>query len=131
MNHFLLPDGDAGDARFGVHAMDCLIGVLMKLGADRRRFVAKVFGGGHVLDDAAATVPEQNIAFVRRFLADDGLRVASEDVGGREARLVRFHTDSGRAFVKRVTNDHARGHVRRQQAVEIARPEIFGDVTLF
>ena len=75
MNHFMLPRGSArrhqGDlTRFGVHAMDYLIGQMMKLGGDRRRFVAKCFGGGHVLDmqESVAGVPQQNIAFIRSFL---------------------------------------------------------------
>ncbi|MDH5512633.1 MAG: hypothetical protein OEY27_05390, partial [Gammaproteobacteria bacterium] len=54
MNHFMLPEGsDPGDptsTRYGVNAMELLISDLMKLGADRRRFQAKIFGGGHVLN---------------------------------------------------------------------------------
>ena len=45
MNHFLLPDGRPDGphdeaTRFGVHAMDCLVGEMLKLGADSRRMVA-------------------------------------------------------------------------------------------
>ena len=92
MNHFMLPhgsgDGTEGDlTRFGVHAMDYLIGAMMKLGGDRRRFVAKCFGGAHVLDmqESAAGVPQQNIAFIRSFLADEGFPMLAEDMGGYHA----------------------------------------------
>jgi len=73
MNHFMLPRGDGDDAeagRFGVHAMDLLIGAIMKAGGDRRRLVAKVFGGAHVLEISGSVVdvPRRNIDFkhVRR-----------------------------------------------------------------
>jgi len=35
----------AASARFGVYAMEVLINEMIHLGADRRRMVAKVFGG--------------------------------------------------------------------------------------
>ncbi len=51
MNHILLPEGarEEGKTRFGVHAMEMLINEMMRLGGDRRRFVAKAFGAGNVL----------------------------------------------------------------------------------
>ena len=54
LNHFLLPkntgssDTSAGE-RYGDTAMEVLINEMIRLGADRRRMVAKVFGGGRVL----------------------------------------------------------------------------------
>ena len=131
MNHFLLPDGTSGDPRFGVHAMDRLIGVLMRLGARREHFVAKVFGGAHVLPDASPSVPEGNIAFVRTFLAEDGLRILTQDVGGTSPRIVRFHTDSGRAFVKRVASAHATAQLERHETRHGGTRPAFGSVTLF
>ena len=133
MNHFMLPRGAEGDgepARFGVHAMDCLIGAMQKLGADRRRLVAKVFGGAHVLAirESTVSVPQQNIDFIRHFLREEGLRVISEDVGGYHPRHVHFQTGSGRVFIKRVgTRDHVR--VLTEQ-VRPAAP-VYGDVVLF
>src|SRR5580658_1868975 len=52
MNHFLLPYGghnELASARYGIHAMELLINDCMKVGADRAKLEAKVFGGGHVL----------------------------------------------------------------------------------
>ena len=134
MNHFMLPRGATGDGdptRFGVHAMDTLIGAMQKLGGDRRRLVAKVFGGAHVLAirESEAGVPQQNIEFIRAFLREEGLRVVSEDVGGYHPRHVHFHTASGRAFVKRVgSREHVR--VLTEQARPAPAPG-YGDVVLF
>src|SRR5262245_25355327 len=53
MNHFLLPDGDphqGAAGRFGGHAMERLIAAMLERGADRRRLVAKIFGGANVLE---------------------------------------------------------------------------------
>ena len=138
MNHFMLPDGgdDGGHGdltRFGVHAMDCLIGQMMKLGGDRRRFIAKCFGGAHVLDmqESAAAVPQQNIAFIRSFLSVEGFPVIAEDVGGYQPRHVRFYTSTGRALVKRVDSAQARTRLRRQERQRPAAPPTYGDVELF
>jgi chemotaxis receptor (MCP) glutamine deamidase CheD len=134
MNHFMLPRGDGpGDdaLRFGVHAMDCLIGAIMKLGGDRRRLVAKVFGGARVLamKGPLCDVPQRNIDFVSEFLETDGIPVLSADVGGSHARHVHFHTASGRAFVKRVLGTRALAIAEEETRVVI--PPTYGDVTLF
>jgi chemotaxis protein methyltransferase CheR len=105
MNHFLLPEGDAGSAlpsRYGVHAMELLINEIMKLGGDRRRLQAKAFGGAssEALGLSVQRVAEQNAAFVRRFLAVEGIPLVAERLGGHLPLDVRLHTDSGRVQVR-------------------------------
>jgi chemotaxis receptor (MCP) glutamine deamidase CheD len=138
MNHFMLPHGgDTGApadlTRFGVHAMDCLIGAMLKLGGDRRRFVAKFFGGAHVLDtrESEAGIPQQNIAFIRRFLSAEGFRILAEDVGGYHPRHVRFYTSTGRALVKRVHGARATERLLVQERQRTAQPPSYGGVELF
>ena len=136
MNHFMLPrgDGDGDDAeagRFGVHAMDLLIGAIMKAGGDRRRLVAKVFGGANVLDlsGPVVDVPRRNIDFAKTFLEEEGIPVLSADVGGRYPRQIRFHTATGRAFVKRVFRASPR--LVAADRASAVRPVAYGSVTLF
>jgi chemotaxis receptor (MCP) glutamine deamidase CheD len=138
MNHFLLPRSPAPDAegdvlRFGVHAMDRLIGAMMKLGAARPRLVAKVFGGAHVLALRASPegVPEQNIRFVRAFLREEGIPVAGEDLGGTHARHVRFETATGRVLVRRVSGAGALARLAVRERRAAATPPACGDVVLF
>jgi chemotaxis receptor (MCP) glutamine deamidase CheD len=137
MNHFMLPTGGEGSAadrtRFGVHAMDYLIGTMVKLGADRRRLVAKIFGGAHVLDlpESAGGVPQQNIAFIRGFLEAEGVPLVAEDVGGYHPRHVRFYTHSGRAQVKRVEGATARARLLAAERGRMDTAPKFGDVELF
>jgi chemotaxis receptor (MCP) glutamine deamidase CheD len=135
MNHFMLPQGEGrGDdlTRFGVHAMDCLISATMKVGADRRRLQAKLFGGAHVLDIAVSEggVPQRNVDFIRAFLEREGFPVLSADVGGHQPRYVHFHTDSGRARVKRVTSVTDRPRFEAFPTRPPA-PPAYGSVTLF
>ena len=124
MNHFLLPtpcngDTPADPARFGIHAMELLIGAMQKSGGDRRRLQAKVFGGGHVLAFSAQTdsVPAQNIRFIQQFLATERVPVLGWDLGGYLPRRVHFYTDTGAAYVKRTEAAYAeqvRDRVERQ-----------------
>ena len=112
MNHFLLPQSpgeDGASTRFGVPAMENLIGALIDLGASPRRLVAKMFGGAHVLDieEPVTAVPQQNIEFARTVLASGGIPIIAEDVGGSIARHLHFHSHTGRVFVKRAPHERA------------------------
>lgn len=140
MNHFMLPHGGGSgfgeDAtRFGVHAMDRLIGATMKSGGDRRRLVAKVFGGAHVLQirESVDSVPQQNIQFIRSFLSAESLPVLGEDVGGHHPRHVHFHTGTGIARVKRVTSAGAQARLVERERVQERADESsrYGTVELF
>jgi chemotaxis protein CheD len=110
MNHFMLP-GDNGtstspvprSARFGVHAMELLINQMLKLGADRRRLIAKVFGGGRVLRGfVSLDVGAANCQFVLEFLATEGIPVLARDILDNYARKLHFSPDTGKVLLKRV-----------------------------
>lgn len=106
MNHFLLPSrsGTAStDIRFGAHAMELLINGLLKCGAWRDRLQAKVFGGS-AMSATLSDIGQANITFARQFLADDGIPIVSESLGGRAARRVKYWPASGRAQLLTVPN---------------------------
>lgn len=107
MNHFMLPNGYSDDplsSRYGVHAMELLINRCMKLGAERCRLEAKVFGAAHVLrvEHKVGNVAEVNAAFIKEFLTLEGIPTIAEDVGGQAAREIYFFTDSGRTMLRRL-----------------------------
>jgi chemotaxis receptor (MCP) glutamine deamidase CheD len=138
MNHFLLPEGDPrGPAdeptRFGVHAMDRLVGEMLKLGAVPARCVAKVFGGASVLamPGAAGNVPHRNLAFVRSYLARESLHVAATSVGGTLPRQIRFFTETGKVMVRRIVTARAQALLVEEEQAERRRPGHFGEVTFF
>lgn len=138
MNHFLLPDaapdGPHDEAtRFGVHAMDRLVGEMLKLGAAPSRFVVKVFGGASVLamPGAAAAIPQANLAFVRAYLARERLRVVATSVGGTLPRQVRFFTETGKVWVRRIVTPRMREILAEEETKQRRRRGRFGDVTFF
>lgn len=140
MNHFMLPappheEADGDLSRFGVHAMELLIGKIQKLGGERARLQAKVFGGGHVLQiaESANGVPQQNIRFIREFLTTEEIPLVAHDLGGRAARQIVFHTGSGSVLVKRFSDQAPLASVAEREHQERARRALqsYGDITLF
>lgn len=139
MNHFMLPEGfdpdNPASTRYGVHAMELLITEIMRLGGHRRRFQAKVFGGGHVLNirESLDGVPQRNIDFVRRFLNVEQIPVLNEDVGGYQARRVLFHAHTGKVFLKRLGTHDAERTAEEEMVylISLKKQKLDGDVTLF
>jgi chemotaxis protein CheD len=110
MNHFLLPGmvhpGEilsSEVARYGMFAMELLIGELIKLGARRKGLRAKVFGGGNVLKFRKNDndITGSNVRFVKKFLELEGIPTVKIDVGGNAGRKIFFFTDSHRVLLKR------------------------------
>lgn len=112
INHFLLPvEGKTEDlslepqqrlaTRYGIHAMTRLLDTLTGLGARRERLEVKLFGGGRILT-GMTDVGAGNIAFVRRYLAREGLRITAEDLGGTQPRKIVYFPLSGRVRLKRL-----------------------------
>ena len=111
MNHFMLP-GDvrstgiflSPSAKYGMFAMEQLINELLKKNGSKKDFVAKVFGGGHVLNvrKTGGSVPESNIEFVKAFLAMEQIPVVKQDVGGYTGRKILFFPDTAKVLLKRL-----------------------------
>ena len=99
MNHYLLP-GDTraanGTARYGVHLMELMINALLKNGARRSNFEAKLFGGAHVtVTGSFENIGDRNVRFGRDFLSREGIPIRGESVGGAAARRLRFIPTTG------------------------------------
>lgn len=100
MNHFLLPNaGGAGDgvsSRYGINAMEMLINNMLKLGADRSRIRAKLFGGASMSSNLA-DIGGLNARFARSFLATEEIPCVAASLGGSSARRITFHPTTGQA----------------------------------
>lgn len=137
LNHFMLPkepdSQTSGDAmRYGCFAVERLLNELFKLGARRDSLEVKIFGGGRMIN-GVGDIGRANVAFVREYLADEGLRVASEDVGGGWARRIRYLPASGRTLVKRMEMTRATEVTARERDLEqtlLGKP-LAGEVELF
>ncbi len=130
MNHFMLPDGgdvgpnDRRAGRFGNIAMGRLIEEMTRLGADRKRMEAKIFGGGNVALNPVAglRVGEWNRDFVLTFLSNEGIVVSARDIGGQTGRRIVFFTREGTVRVRRLSHDERSGSVERPPRRESGPP---------
>ncbi len=109
MNHILLPGYPdlevlGGSARYGVNAMELVVNRIMSLGGNRRYLTAKVFGGANVMDTLSKDYPigTQNAEFVGGYLHKEGIRIVNCNTGGKDTRIIKFHTDTGEVFLKRL-----------------------------
>ena len=140
MNHFMLPEGGdphdlmSATARYGGYAMEVLINQLVKLGANRSRLEAKVFGGAAVLRGfTTVNVGEANSDFVLDYLAQERIRVLSQDLRGIHPRKVYFFPVTGRVLVKKLKGVHNDTIVAREREYNhrLSRTPIAGEVELF
>lgn len=139
MNHFMLPASqDDGllsqSARYGVHAMELLVNQLMKLGARRERFEAKVFGAGNVIPAMTSLrVGQRNADFVLDYLRTERIALLAQDLLDDYARKLHYFPHSGRVLMRRLTKFNNDTLIEREIAysrqLQDQRPS--GDVDLF
>ncbi len=112
--------------------MEKLINELIKAGCSRASMEIKVFGGGNVTDTSNA-VGSQNADFVLRYLEDEGLRCAAQDLGGQlSASHSLFPGD--RAGVRRLLGGTETYNVSREEieyAKALRSKKTAGDIELF
>lgn len=141
MNHFMLPHSDndpqnplSASARYGTYAMEMLINHLIKLGAKRANFEAKVFGGGNVLRGfTVSNIGARNADFVLGFLHTENIRIAAEDLLDIYPRKVYYFPKSGRALVKKLKSVHNNTIIEREKEYEsrLDYSKVEGEVELF
>jgi len=114
MNHFMLPIEKSGSleknsesARYGNHAMEMLINEILKAGGLKKNLEVKLFGGGRVLKSMTTIdVGDQNITFIKSYVALEGLQVVTADLGDVFPRKVIYFPQTGRALMKKLRNIH-------------------------
>jgi chemotaxis protein CheD len=140
MNHFLLPDSGqdqspvGNSARYGTYAMEILINQLLKMGARRSNFEAKVFGGGAVLRGlTVSNVGERNAEFVLHYLKTEQIRIAAQDLLDIYPRKVYFFPKTGLVRVKMLKEVHNDTIINRESEYKtrLQYSKLGGDVELF
>lgn len=137
MNHFMLAEststetGFSASARYGAFAMEVLINGLLKMGASRHNFEAKVFGAGRVLN-GVGDIGRRNAEFALHYLQRENIRIAAQDLGDIYPRKVYFFPASGRVLVKSLRSRfNEELIVERAYGRELAKHRVGGDVDLF
>jgi len=131
MNHFMLPvqtnysdnwgsSKVSNSTRYGNWAMEHLINEIIKHGGKKENFEIKIIGGGRVLD-TMTDIGQNNVKFVMDYLKQEGLSVASKDVGDIYPRKVVYFPDTGKVLVKKLRD-------RATQTVEIVEKRYFESI---
>jgi len=109
--HTLLPKPRAGmDTSRMTKFVDASIGLmadeLVAAGAVFQRLEAKIFGGANMFEAlqewSGESIGQRNIACAREKLAELGIPLVAEDVGGNFGRTLVFNLASGKVTVKSV-----------------------------
>ena len=144
MNHFMLPDSGAtgydlhGESgRYGVFAMELLINDLIKMGAQKSRLKAKLFGAGNVLKSMTVTnVGERNAEFVTRFLATERIPILASDLLDIWPRKVYLFPVTGKVMVRKLKTLNNDTIARRETAYvsqlkQVEAEKVSSDIELF
>ena len=112
MNHFMLPHKtdishfeQTESGRYGIHAMDLLIGSLIKNGIKKNAIKAKVFGGGNVIvyNRSYDGIASNNIKFIINYLDKEQIPMISSHLGGSKARKILFFPKTKKVLLKEIS----------------------------
>ena len=107
INHYMLALWNADGLptpKYGNIAIETLVRSMLDQGCYQNRLVAKLFGGANVLHPGRGhfDVGGRNVAIARELLAQKGIPIAAEDVGGDFGRRILFNTRTGLALMSRL-----------------------------
>ena len=105
MNHFMLPKiliGPMRDVCLGPESIEKLVHEMLRVGADRHRLRAKIFGGGRVLRglNQNIDVGTENVIAAREMLKVLRIPVIKECTSTAFGLKLIFYTATGQAFLK-------------------------------
>lgn len=97
LNHYLLPEGlpdERENARYATSAIPMLVEECVKLGANRNRLQAKIYGGANVISvsQLGDGIGKRNIEFAEQILRTLGIPIIEKNVAGESARTIKLNT---------------------------------------
>ncbi len=100
INHFMLPlwNGQGlPSPKYGNIAIEKLTEKMYLLGSKKSNLIAKVFGGGEVIDSTIKhfNIGERNIIIAFEMLDNLKIHVAAKSVGGKFGRKIEYNTSTG------------------------------------
>ncbi len=109
MCHYMLPywNGEGlASPKYGNIAIEKLLEKLYSLGSKKINIIAKVFGGGEVIEtkNPMFHIGDRNIQFAWEQLKELNIRVVSSSVGGKNGRKIIFNTETGEVKQRYVQN---------------------------
>lgn len=100
MCHYMLPywNGEGlASPKYGNIAIEKLLEKMYSYGSKKYNIIAKVFGGGEVIDVKTPQfhIGERNINLAFEVLEEEKIQVVSQSVGGKLGRKIIFYTETG------------------------------------
>ncbi|WP_246845300.1 chemotaxis protein CheB [Bdellovibrio sp. NC01] len=97
LNHYLLPDGlpnESLNTRYGSFAIPALIDECVRLGANRSRLQAKIYGGANVIavSSLGDGIGKRNIEVAETILKQMNIPIIEKNVAGEHARTIKLNT---------------------------------------
>jgi chemotaxis protein CheD len=107
INHYMLPlwNGQGlASPKFGNIAIHKLLEKMLSYGSLQKNLVAKVFGGGNVIETHGAQfmIGERNINLAIDMLNELQIQIISKSVGGNQGRKIHFNTSTGEVRQKMI-----------------------------
>jgi chemotaxis protein CheD len=105
INHYMLPfwNGDGlASPKYGNIAIEKLLERMLYMGCNKSRIIAKVFGGGEVIDTQIShfNIGERNIAVAQQTLKELKIMISGQSLGGKQGRKIQFNTHTGAVLQK-------------------------------
>ncbi|MEW6275047.1 MAG: chemotaxis protein CheD [Bacillota bacterium] len=111
--HLMLPDSTQFNnvtkpAKFADLGIPLLVAELQKKGAATRRLQAKLVGGAQMFsgmdDSMVLNIGQRNVEKTRAVLAELGIKIFAEEVGGNRGRTMILDTTDGKVIVRMLGN---------------------------
>ncbi len=105
INHYMLPlwNGEGlASPKYGNIAIEKLLEKMLSNGSKKSNIIAKVFGGGEVIDTNISQfhIGERNILIAQQVLKELNIRISGQSVGGKNGRKIQFNTGTGAVLQK-------------------------------
>ncbi|NOZ47631.1 MAG: chemotaxis protein CheD [Chlorobi bacterium] len=113
INHYMLPFWNGkglASPKYGNIAIQKLIKEMIDIGCKRNNLIAKVFGGGEVIDVQSASfqIGVRNSVIAHEILRDEKIKIVSKSLGGKLGRKIQFNTFNGEVimrYIKKINCD--------------------------
>lgn len=105
INHYMLPLWNGvglASPKYGNIAIEKLLEKITEMGSQKKNLIAKVFGGGEVIDTQISqfNIGERNILIAQETLKKLNIRISGQSVGGKNGRKIQFNTQTGGVLQK-------------------------------
>ena len=105
MNHFMLPywNGQGlASPKYGNIAIDKLIQRMKYLGCKEENLVAKVFGGGKIMENSSNSfsIGDRNIEIAITMLREKNIKIIKSSTGGERGRKIMLNTSTFEVYHK-------------------------------